>query len=304
MESQRFENAQQRLLDRYGIVAESRFVDAPIIGGTAHVLVSGSGPPVVMLNGIGTPAAMWAPLMAELRGFALHAIDLPGYGLTDTTDAVADDIRQTATMFLEQVLGGLGLGGSLFVANSLGSRWAMWLAADRPHSVRAMVHIGCPALALGTSAPLPMRILSVPRLARILMRIRPPSPQQIERLSKMVHEHPLVPEVADLLLETERLPGFERTFLATLSRFLRLRGAQPDMALTQERLPETEQPTLFIWGSDDPFGSVEVAGRTAAAVDNSQLHIVAGGHAPWLNEAAGIASLVTPFLDRYGSDRG
>jgi pimeloyl-ACP methyl ester carboxylesterase len=84
-----------------------------------------------------------------------------------------------------------------------------------------------------------------------------PSPRQVESLSRMVNQHPLAPELADLLLETERLPGFEHTFLTTLGRLVRVRGAQPEMVLTVDDLSRIEQPNLFIWGADDPFAPVE-----------------------------------------------
>src|SRR5687768_3514338 len=99
-----FIEAQRRMLDHFGVVAQSRFVEAPSIGGRAHALVAGDGPPVVMVNGIGTPGAMWAPLMAHLGGFRLHALDLPAYGLSDTTPRLADDLRSSAVRFLDEAL--------------------------------------------------------------------------------------------------------------------------------------------------------------------------------------------------------
>ena len=61
-----------RVLDRFAVDAESRLVDVPALGGQARVLVAGDGPAVVMLTGAGPPAAIWAPLMAELTG--LHPV--------------------------------------------------------------------------------------------------------------------------------------------------------------------------------------------------------------------------------------
>lgn len=110
------------MLDRYGVQAESRFVDVPSVGGRAHALIAGQGRPVVMISGIGTPGAMWAPLMPELHGLRLIAVDLPGYGLTDTPRALADDIRQSAVRFLTGVLDGLALDRAAFVGNSLTSQ--------------------------------------------------------------------------------------------------------------------------------------------------------------------------------------
>ncbi|MBP7777383.1 MAG: alpha/beta hydrolase [Acidobacteria bacterium] len=287
------------MLDRHGIDADSRFVEVPVVDGDAHVLVSGEGPAVVIVNGIGIPAAMWAPLMAELEGFRLFAVDLPAYGLTDTTKDFAGDLRHNAVRFLDQVLDGLGLDAPAFVANSLGSLWTTWLALDRPERVKAMVHVGCPALVLDTSAPLLMRLLSVRPLGRVMTRLRPPSVSQVEELSTMVNEHPLTPELADLILATERLPDFRHTFLAMLNALLRVRGSRPAMRLTAEQLARIPQPTLVFWGNHDPFGSVTAGERMVKAMPNAELHVVGGGHAPWLTQAKRIGPIAACFLRQH-----
>ena len=298
MPTSSFIEAQTSALSRYGVDAEERFVDVPTIDGRAHVIVAGEGPPVLMMNGIGTPAAMWAPLMAQLDGFTLYAVDLPAYGLTDTTADLTSNFRSMAVQFLDEVLDGLELNRPSFVANSLGSLWAMWLAIDRPGRVADLVHVGCPAIVLDTSAPLPMRLLSTRPLGRLMMKLQPPSARQVKQLSKMVNEHPLPPEIADLILATEQLPGFEATFLATLHKLVRLRGARPDMALTNDQLAQVTHPSLLIFGQDDPMGAASVGEQLAAALPHAELHIVDGGHAPWVHHAEQIGPLVSAFLSR------
>ena len=237
-----FSKAQAAVLNRYDLVAEERWIDASIVEGQAHVLVAGEGPPVVLLNGIGVPAAMWAPLMARLDGVTQYAVDLPGYGLTDTTPGFANDLRTNAVRFLTEVLDSLGLDQPVVVANSLGSLWASWLAMDHPDRVAALAHIGCPAIVFDTSAPLPMRLLSARPLGRLMMKLQPPSERQVDQLATMVNEHPLPPEIARLILTTERLSHFEDTFLAMLNRLLRLRGNRPDLALTADHLARIQAP--------------------------------------------------------------
>ncbi len=298
MPTQSFIEAQAAALSRYGVDAEERFVGSPTVDGRAHVIVAGEGPAVVMVNGIGTPAAMWAPLMAQLEGYTLYAVDLPGYGLTDTTPTLTDDFRSTAVRFLSDVLDGLGLARPAFVANSLGSLWAMWFATDRPDRVAALVHVGCPAIVLDTSAPLPMRLLSARPLGRMMMKLQPPSPRQVKQLSKMVNEHVLPAEIATLILATERLPHFESTFLGTLHALVRLRGARPDMALTRDQLGQVNQPSLLVFASNDPMGARPVGEQLAQALPDAELHVVDGGHAPWLHHADQIAPLATAFLSR------
>lgn len=293
-----FSKAQAAVLDRSGLDCEERWIDTPTIQGHAHVLVAGTGPPVVLINGIGVPSAMWAPLMAELDGFTLHAVDLPAYGLTDTTPEFTADFRANAVNFLTEVLDRLELDRPMIVANSLGSLWATWLSIDRPERVAALAHIGCPAVVFETSAPLPMRLLSVPPLGRMIMKLQPPSERQVEQLAKMVNEHPLPPEIARLILATERLDHFEDTFLATLHRLVRLRGNRPEMALTSNQLASVGTPTLIVIGSDDPMGAAPIGHRIADAMPDAELHIIDGGHAPWIHHADQISPPLTRFLQR------
>lgn len=298
MREQAFIAAQKAALAGYGVKAEQRFVEVPIVGGRAQVLVAGSGPPVVLLNGIGTPAAMFAPLMARLEGVTLYAVDLPGFGLTDTRAGLADDLRAMAVAFLRQVLDGLELNQPVILANSLGSLWAMWLALEQPSRTGPMVHVGCPAIVLDTTAPLPMRLLSTPLLGRLMMWLQPPSKAQVGQLSRMVREHPLPPEIADLLLATEHLPGCAETLLAMLNALITLRGARADMALTGDQLAQIRTPTLLVFARDDPMGAENAGRRVAEAMPNAELVIVDGGHAPWIHHADQIAPPVNRFLGR------
>lgn len=291
-----FLEAQQQMLDRYRVEARSNYIHIPSLKGRAHVLTAGEGPSLVILNGIGTPAAMWAPLMAEINGYRLHAIDLPGYGLTDTTPGFTENLRSSAVSFLDDVCRALELEQVVIIANSMGSLWASWLALDRPSRLKALVYIGCPAIVLDTSAPLPMRLLSVKFLGQLLIQIQPPSWKQVEQLSKMVNQHPMVPELIALLLATERLPHFRPMFLSTLNSLLKLTGNRKELRLTKEQLSRIKQPVQLFWGNDDPFGSIETAKRVRRALPDARLEIVKGGHTPWLNETVKIGRKTEEFL--------
>lgn len=98
---------------------QSHFIDVPSINGRAHALVTGKGPAVVLINRMGTPAAMFAPLIAELSGFQIFAIDLPAFGLTDTTNRFTKNLKRSAVDFLGEVIEGLGLQRPAFIANSM-----------------------------------------------------------------------------------------------------------------------------------------------------------------------------------------
>jgi pimeloyl-ACP methyl ester carboxylesterase len=148
-----------------------------------------------------------------------------------------------------------------------------------------------------------MRLLSVPKVGRLMMKLRPPSHKQVEQLSRMVHQYPLAPELADLLVATERLPHFEHAFLGALRTMIRIRGARPEMALSAAVLRGVRQPAQLVWGNDDPMGSTEIAHRVAEALPDAELHFVEGGHAPWLTQADQTGSLATAFLERHHAIR-
>lgn len=297
MAASEFEHAQEALFARYHLSVEHRFVEVPATNGRAHVMVCGDGPPVVLVIGGGAPGALWAPLMAELPGFTLYAVDRPGFGLTDPVAHSAGMLRRQAVEFLEQVLDGLELPNAAIVANSMGGLWSSWLSLDRPDRVTSMSQIGCAATMLGTSAPAPMRMLAVRGLGRLMMRLEPPSPRQtlriMKRLGDPVHD---TPEIRDVMVACQRRGPYASTWLALLHATLRARGARPAIALGAAELARIRQPVQLIWGRDDPFGAPDVGEKASTILPNAELHVIEGGHVPWISHASQIGGLVTPFL--------
>jgi pimeloyl-ACP methyl ester carboxylesterase len=303
MSTQGFRAAQQRLLDHHGLEADSRFVGLPVLdGGDAHVLVSGNGPPVLMVIGGGPPAALWVPLMAELEGFTLFVADLPGFGLSDPMPYTTPTLRPAGVAFLQQLLDALELGAPPVVAQSMGALWSVSLALDEPERVPCLSLVGCPALIEGTSAPPLLRLTSVPWLRRLLLRLERPSPAAVGRFTRMAGEDLThLPQMREVLLEHMRLPNPGPALLTMHHAALTPRGSRPQVALTAAQLSRLTQPVQLIWGRDDPFGSVEAGTRAAEHIPDARLHVVPGGHGPWLDDPTAVAALLTPFLLENGA---
>ena len=295
-----FERAEERLLACCDVVVERRFLD--LEGRRTRALVAGEGPPVVLVPGGGMPAAGWAPLMARLRGFRLHALDLPGFGLADPLPLAGDGLRSEAGRFLEATMDALELERAGFVANSMGALWSLWLALDRPERVACVATAGCPALIAGTSAPLPMRMVSLRPLGRLLMKTQRISGEKVERsLAKIGVDVSALPEMRDLVVALQRLPSHDPTWTDLLHATLRLRGARPSVALTTVELRRIVQPVQLIWGEGDPFGALAAGEMAARAIPEAELHVTSGGHAPWIAAPDHVAELVVPFLRRHAT---
>lgn len=292
--------AEARWLARCGLHAETLSIPTPSISGHAHVLAVGSGPPVLMLIGGAVPAGMWAPLMARLPGHRLYAVDLPNHGLTSRAPVTTSTLRPLMTRFLLDVLDGLGLDRPAVVAQSMGGLFVTWLVHARPERVAAISYVGCPAFVLRTSSPFPFRLLSVRPIGRVMGRLRPPSPQQVESLSAMAGEDfSRYPELRDLMVALERRPGFGEDLVELMHSCLTLRGARPEVALTASQLRAVPVPAQFVWGEVDTFGPPSVGERAAELVAGAQLHVVPGGHAPWLDDPTAVAGHVLAFVGRH-----
>ncbi|MGE3511009.1 MAG: alpha/beta fold hydrolase [Vicinamibacterales bacterium] len=294
----RFDAAEDRVLRRYHLKAESRFIDVETVEGAARVLVIGDGLlPVVMVPGFGDPGALWAPLIEHMREHRVYVVERPCFGRTGCATHRAETMRQLGVTFLEQVLDGLGLARVGFVANSIGSLWCLWLALDRAERVACMSHVGCPATILGTSAPLPMRLLSVPLVGRLLMALTPPSPKQVRRFAAMAGvDLSDAAEIVDLLVALQQLPHVPRAMRDVVRATVRLRGPRPGVQLGAGQLERVTQPVQYIWGEDDPFGSV-ATGEAAARLTHAEFQVIAGaGHLPWIKDARRVAQIASPFL--------
>jgi pimeloyl-ACP methyl ester carboxylesterase len=298
------QEAENRLFDQYGLDVKTHFVDVAEANIRVRVLESGSGPAVLVVPGGVGDGWIWASLMAKLKGWRLIVLNRPGGGMSDGIDHRAVDVRKLAVHTLTSVLDYFNLERVPVIGNSMGGLWSFWLALDRPERVAGMVQMGCPATILGTSAPFPMRLMSVSGLNRLLVKMMVPNSLEKARDLPTFMGHPKEvganwPEaMAGCSYQFPRLPTFERAWLSLMEWVLNLRGVKPGLGLGEEALRRVQGPVLFMWGSRDPFGSLEVAHRAAEAVPNGVLRQVGIGHLPWWDDADECARLIREFLSK------
>ena len=292
-----YEQAERRLLGRYGIDARSRYIELATPRVRARIIEVGEGPPVLFIHGGGGAAMNWIPLLSELHGIRAIAVDRPGHGLSDPFDYRGIGLRRHAVSFVGSVLDALGLERAPIVANSMGATWSVWTAVDEPGRIASLALLGCPAFILGTSAPRPMRALSVPYLNRLLMRTQPANEKGARQMWTLMRADlaALPPEFFDATAATMRLPWTGPAYRTLLENSVRLFGRLP-YRISEDELRRVHKPTLLVWGTRDPFGTPDVGRRAAAVIPGARIEVVAEGHLPWLDDPARTGRIVSEHL--------
>jgi pimeloyl-ACP methyl ester carboxylesterase len=182
--------------------------------------------------------------------------------------------------------------------------FALWYAAARPGRIASLVAIGDPAVALpGATVRMPLSLLTVPALGEAVLRTPMPRPVYRRLLGQGLS--PAAAAAApDDLLDVLRLAGHRngnaRTVASLMHAIDGFRRPRPDSVMTDGELGRIAVPTMFCWGTEDPFLSPAQARASIAKIPGAALHEVPGGHGPWLEDPAGCAKLVTDHFTATG----
>ena len=295
--------AEQRLFAAYGIQATTHYLPLPAYGLRLRISEIGAGEPVVMVPGNTGEVFPLAPLLARLPGRRIIAVNRPGSGASDGMDYNQVDFRAFTVETLVAVLDAFALDRAPIIAHSIGGHISLWLALDRPERVSALALLGVPGNILRTRPPLALRLLAVPLLNRLLIRlITPIAPAQALRpLTFMGHPPQMVaslpPALAECYFHFQRLPYARLTSFSMMEQSNRFWGSKPDIRITADELRRVRQPVLFLWGSNDPFGSLATGREIAAHIAGANFQPLEGaGHLPWLDQPAACARQIEAFF--------
>jgi 2-hydroxy-6-oxonona-2,4-dienedioate hydrolase len=296
-------NAEQQLFDFYGLKAKTHYVKFPGLDIRMRISEIGSGRPVLIVPGNTGDVFPLIPLLAELKDHRIIAINRPGGGLSEGMDHSKISLREFASQMVTSVLDAFGLDKAPIVAHSIGGHMSLWAAMDNPERVSALTLLGVPGNIINTGPPFALRLLSLPVLNSLLLNlIKPKSPKQSLRgLSMMGHSPEILAALPEAMSECyyyfPRLPNYKISILSLMERG-NIFGAGKDR-ISAEDLKLITQPTMFLWGTKDPFGSIEMGQKIAGIVPSSEFHAIEGGHLPWLDKPAESGRLIREFLLKY-----
>jgi pimeloyl-ACP methyl ester carboxylesterase len=248
----------------------------------------GSGPPLVLLHGVGHHWQAWRPVI-ELLGdaFDVIACDLPGFG---HSDALPPSVEPTITAYAEAFarwLGELGLQRPHVAGNSMGGAIALELAArEVVASATALSPAGfwtaaerrwCQMTSLGLIAYLPKP------LGPVVIRLAGTRLGRLALLAQLF-DHPVrIPpdEAVATLRDAVHAPAF-RAALAAFSRYA------PDPVALRATVPVT-----IAWGNHDWLLPRRLQAPRAQRMLPAARHVTLGaGHAPYFDDPAAVAAVI------------
>jgi pimeloyl-ACP methyl ester carboxylesterase len=250
----------------------SQFVD--IDGPVHYVDYGGSGPPVVMIHGLGGSHLNWERIAPGVSAdHHPYAIDMRGFGLTplEGADASIDSQIELVARFIEEVAGG----PAIVFGNSFGGTIALVLADRRPDLVAglALFAPGLPPQSAKAVNRGTVRFLALPLLPGVgekAMQRFAASGSPEERItfhmeSMTAHPARIDPATKAALVEMRRLRDdmewAPRAYCQALRSAAALTGRRRRF---REMIHRIGAPTLILHGMLDdtvPFESAEWLAR-------------------------------------------
>jgi pimeloyl-ACP methyl ester carboxylesterase len=221
---------------------------------------AGSGPPLVLVHGLGGSSADWESQVAEFaRDHRVIAPDLRGYGMSERRGPFA--VKQFAAD-VGALLDELGIGRCILVGHSMGGAVAMQLALDDPQRIDKLVLTN--TLPSFRPRGLEQRLMLWSRL--VLMSLFGPG-RLGRRVAAQLYPGPELAALRDRAGERSARNG-RRVYLATLWQLARWSA--------QERLRELRMPTLVMAAERDYFDSALFRRFIAELPDNAVSEVFAG----------------------------
>lgn len=221
---------------------------------------TGSGPPVVLVHGLGTSGAWWSPTIPMLsRTHRVLTVDLVGFGRSNgqavRLDAAADQLAAWAAA--------IGLERAGWIGHSMGGLVTADLAARHPDLIERLVLVDAAGPAL---------------------------PQRVGRhLRNLLRGGPNMPFRAYPIALTCIIQCGPLTIARAAHQILTI-----DLA---ERLARITAPTLVVWGERDRLLPIAFGRRLAAAIPGSRFVSIAdAGHSPMWEQPAAFEWAIGTFL--------
>jgi pimeloyl-ACP methyl ester carboxylesterase len=249
--------------------------------GTAYrtrVIEAGSGPPLLLLHGIGGHAEAWARNVVRLGGSSrAMAIDLLWHGFSSKPAYVdGEDIPTYARQILD-LLDSERIGQVDIEGESLGGWVGLWIALHHPDRIRRLI--------LNTTAGIRWRSQAVDEkpdegrkllAQRSLAAIEDPTAETIRKRLEWLMARPdrVTDELVDVRTRLYADPDVQASLRRVFENAFAGVGA-PRKTIGEEDLARVRVPTLVLWTDKNPGSGPDVGERIASLIPGARYHCIA-----------------------------
>ncbi|MCG6926109.1 MAG: alpha/beta fold hydrolase [Acidobacteria bacterium] len=226
-----------------------------------HYLEAGSGPPLVLVHGLGSNGMQdWGRLVASLsRQFHVYAPDLPGYGRSDRPPD-ADYSIPFQVDAVRAFMDAVGVDRARVAGISMGGWIVSRLAAESPERVQRLVVVDAAGMR-PDGPPIPAEVL----LPRNEVDVR-------QLIGAVRHKAPDLPSFVVRAILARRLQ--EEWVVRRALESMRDGGDWLNGTLAR-----ADMPVLVMWGKQDALISVDYAAALQAEFPRAELEVLDGcGH--------------------------
>jgi pimeloyl-ACP methyl ester carboxylesterase len=240
---------------------------------------------LILIHGFGEHLLTWRNLVDPLaRSYRVVAFDLPGFGGSEKPAAAYTLPAMTArvTDFLERWTAP----PRILVGHSMGGAIAAEVALRHPEMVTALVLIAPAGLDVGLA---PITTHLGPEMASAIGTW-----EGVRAVLTPMHD-------PEWLAEPPGWEQYDPTFDSAFRQSTARVAEEFDFRGIGARFRDLRQPTLLIWGPDDPVVPATVGGRLDAIIPCSRLaRLPRGMHRPQLETPDTVLTLIRHFLVSSG----
>jgi pimeloyl-ACP methyl ester carboxylesterase len=283
---------------------------ADLGGPVAYIDYGGSGPPMVLVHGLGGSQQNWMLVGSRLvkRGYNVAAVELAGFGATPL--AGRESTLETNRDIVDGFIARLGKGPVVLVGHSMGGLISMMQAGANPQSVSRLVLLD-PAVPLARTSPMKPLPAAFVRLLAARPRIGAAAAGALARLEgpERLVNNALSQYCADWTKLDRTLVGAlaegERARIARGAAYLGYMQAYRSMlartrdvaAYDNEVVMPVKAPTLLISGAADILVATEHIRRLAKVRPDWTYEEMEGvGHNPQMEAPERVVELMLGWL--------
>ena len=258
-------------------------------GVQVHYTISGEGPNIILLHGLGASVISWKDNIDVLADrFCVYAVDLPGHG--DSEPVNTDHTIEAGIKFVSGFMDAVGITKASIAGNSLGGLIALETVLTFPDRFDHLVLVG--SAGLGKQISFLLRAKTIPFLGELLESMGAKA-----MLKYVFYDRRLIePAVVEVLRQHRRKPWAKKTILRMLRQGVNAFGMKPKFQLTT-KIDQVECPILVVWGREDRIFPVKHAYNVANRNNGIHLQVFSNcGHWPQMEKTKEFNDVIMAFL--------